>query len=102
MLSCQSVGLEDHFGGGEHGVGAVSKVRGASVAVTAFDCDGVPTVGLDLCDRGIRQSVGVWAFGDLLRGRRLFSGSGIRDGVLVLYQSEYYLVPLLAYVCTAA
>ncbi len=41
--------MEDQFGGCEHGVGTVGEVRSAGVAVMAFNGDGVPTVGLDLC-----------------------------------------------------
>ena len=42
------MGVEDHFCGGEKGVGAVGKVGGARVAIAAVDGDSVPAVGLDL------------------------------------------------------
>lgn len=42
--------VEDHLGRGEQGIGAAGEVRSARVAVAAFDDDGVPAIGLDLCD----------------------------------------------------
>ena len=48
MLGRGAVGVEDHFGGREHGVRAIGEVGRAGVAVAAFDDNGVPPIGLDL------------------------------------------------------
>lgn len=80
----EAVGVEDHLGGGEEGVGAVGEVGGAGVAVAAFDGDGVPAVCLHL-KNGVSllfQAVAVWSYVRL--GRCLSSAFGFRDGVLAL------------------
>ena len=48
VCRCCAVGMEDHFGGGEHGVRAIGEVSGTGVAITAFDGYGMPAVGLYL------------------------------------------------------
>lgn len=88
MFRGEAVGVEDHFGGGEEGVGAVGEVGGAGVAVAAFDGDGVPAVCLHLrrmeCQRGvICGCIRVY----VRLGRCLFSAFGFRDAVLALSRS---------------
>lgn len=90
----EAVGVEDHFGGGEEGVGAVGEVGGAGVAVAALDGDGGPAVGLHLRRMGVLvcwfQAV---AFGLYVRlGRCLSSAFGSRGGVLALLRRMSELV----------